>query len=148
MVALKGQIGGREALYGWRRRLLRADQHSLGWQSLGQPYRYLINASICNWMGPDRMADWWWLWAGLPPPLPESFHDDLICWDPPFNVQSQVRELPMPPTFMEWHRNRKYKDPVKLSVIRSKRAIAFVVEPSALTILNLTLRKYNWVTTT
>ena len=78
-----------ERLYSWKRQLLGADQHSLVCQSLGQPddYMYFTNASICDRMGPDRMEDWWWLWAALPLSLPESFHDDLICWDPPFCVR-------------------------------------------------------------
>ena len=58
-----------------------------GVPSQGWPSRCSTNASICDRKRPDGVADWWWLWVALLFPLPESFFDDLIRWDPPFHVK-------------------------------------------------------------
>ena len=149
MVIPKGQTAGCEALYGWRRQLLGADQYFLGCQSLGQP-EIFDKCFHCNWMGPDRMADWWWLWAALPPPLPDSFHNHSLYWVITIlHEESRVAELRC--HRLSWSdAHVKCRCCAKLSVMNkvedaeSNRAVAFVVELSAITIWTWHVRTTRW----
>ena len=121
--------------------LLGRDQHSQGCQSLGQPDRYSTNASICDWNGTGQdgrsvvtlgsttastasVLLWWF--------------DMLRSTNP--REESRVAKPPMPSTFMKWRWHCKCRRCAKLSVMNevedaeSNRVLAFVMEPSALTI--------------
>ena len=50
--------------------------------------RWILDKCFRLWLnGTGQDGRWWWPWAALPHPLSESFHDDLIWWDPPFDVR-------------------------------------------------------------
>ena len=136
-----GQTTSREALYCWRHWLPAAHQHFLECQSLGQSDKCSTNASICDWMGPDRMANQWRLSVVLSLQALETFLDDVIYWDAPFHLRKvELHNCWYHWLSWRWRQHRKWGHCAKLSIMNevenaeSNRALAFIAEPSALTI--------------